>query len=345
MSTPILTAYDLAIGYSLSRTKRETVLDQINLALHPGEFVCLLGPNGAGKSTLLRTLSGVQAPLGGMAQIDNTNIHTLSKMALARRLSVVLTDRLEIGNLTSYELVSLGRQPHTGLMGRLSPTDHQIIRWAMHVTRCTPLADRYVSKMSDGQRQRIMIARALAQEPQVMFLDEPTAFLDLPTRVETTGLLRRLARDIGLAVLLSTHDLDLALRLADTLWVVTRDGRLVSGTPEDMILQGELQASFASDEIIFDADAGGFRLRVTEGIPVMVHGSGIGNVLARRALEREGYQIIEHPNGAQPQVEIDCHSQDNTASWQIRGTPDRHHQIGGLVAHIRTVNKGNPHDS
>jgi iron complex transport system ATP-binding protein len=338
MSVPILTTHDLAIGYSLSRTKHETVLAQINLALHPGEFVCLLGPNGAGKSTLLRTLSGVQAPLGGMAQIDNTNIHTLSKLALARRLSVVLTDRLEIGNLSAYDLISLGRQPHTGLLGRLTPIDHQIVRWAMHVTRCTPLAERYVSKMSDGQRQRIMIARALAQEPQVMFLDEPTAFLDLPTRVEIMGLLRRLARDIGLAVLLSTHDLDLALRLADTLWVVTRDGRLVSGTPEDIILQGDLQSSFASDEITFDAEAGGFRLRVTDGMPVMVHGSGIGNVLARRALEREGYQILERSNGTLPQVEIDCHMHDNTTVWQIRGTSERHTRIGGLIAQVRTLN-------
>jgi iron complex transport system ATP-binding protein len=338
VSTPILTTHDLAIGYALSRTKRETVLAHINLALHPGEFVCLLGPNGAGKSTLLRTLSGVQAPLGGLAQINSTNIHTLSKIALARQLSVVLTDRLEIGNLTAYDLVSLGRQPHTGLLGRLTPTDHQIVRWAMHVTRCTPLADRYVSKMSDGQRQRIMIARALAQEPQVMFLDEPTAFLDLPTRVEITGLLRRLARDIGLAVLLSTHDLDLALRLADTLWLVTRDGRLVNGTPEDIILQGDLQASFASDEIAFDVEAGGFRLRTADGANALIHGDSIGSTLARRALEREGYHIVDRANGKTPQFEIECWTESERPLWRIRGSEETHEQIADLIAYVRAFN-------
>jgi iron complex transport system ATP-binding protein len=254
MSSAILTTHDLSVGYTVSRRKHETVLAHLNLALQPGEFACLLGPNGAGKSTLLRTLGGVQAPLAGSTHIGGADVHTLSRLALARLLSVVLTDRLEIGNLTAYDLVSFGRHPHTGLLGRLSPADHRVVQWAMHVTRCTALADRAIARMSDGQRQRILIARALAQEPQVMFLDEPTAFLDLPTRVEITGLLRRLARDVGLAVLLSTHDLDLALRLADTLWLVTRDGRLVCGTPEVVIRSGDLRDAFASDEIDFDAE-------------------------------------------------------------------------------------------
>jgi iron complex transport system ATP-binding protein len=254
VSDAILNTHDLTIGYRISRRKSETVLANLNMALRPGEFACLLGPNGAGKSTLLRTLCGVQTPLGGSAYINGADVHHLSKLALARLLSVVLTDRLEIGNLTAYDLVSLGRHPHTGLLGRLTPDDHRVVRWAIHVTRSTSLADRSIAKMSDGQRQRILIARALAQEPQVMFLDEPTAFLDLPTRVEITGLLRRLARDVGLAVLLSTHDLDLALRLADTLWLVTRDGRLVCGTPEMLIMDGALRDAFASDEIDFDTE-------------------------------------------------------------------------------------------
>lgn len=338
MTDAILTLHDLTIGYRINRRKSETVLANLNLALHPGEFVCLLGPNGAGKSTLLRTLGGVQAPLGGSAQLNGATVHTLSKLELARQLSVVLTDRLEVGNLTAYDLVSLGRHPHTGLLGRLSTTDHRVVRWAMHVTRSTPLADRYLSKMSDGQRQRVLIARALAQEPQVMFLDEPTAFLDLPTRVEITGLLRRLARDVGLAVLLSTHDLDLALRLADTLWLVTRDGRLISGTPEDIILRGDLQAAFASDEIAFDAEAGGFRLRVSEGAHALVHGDGIGSALARRALEREGYRIIERVNGSAPQIEIECWTEAEKTAWRVRDTDTTHTEIKSLIAHVRSMN-------
>jgi iron complex transport system ATP-binding protein len=342
VSASILTTHDLSIGYRINRRHTETVLSRLNVELRPGEFVCLLGPNGAGKSTLLRTLGGVQAPLGGSAHINDINVHTISKLELARLLSVVLTDRLEVGNLTAYDLVSLGRHPHTGLLGRLSPIDHRVVRWAMHVTRSTPLADRYLSKMSDGQRQRILIARALAQEPQVMFLDEPTAFLDLPTRVEITGLLRRLARDVGLAVLLSTHDLDLALRLADTLWLVTRDGRLVTGTPEDIILRGDLQASFASDEIAFDVEAGGFRLRTADGVNALIHGESIGSTLARRALEREGYHILDRANGKTPQLEIECWTESERPLWRIRGTDETHTQIGDLIAQVRASNGNRP---
>jgi iron complex transport system ATP-binding protein len=338
VTTPILTTHDLTIGYPVNRRRTETVLADLNLALYPGEFVCLLGPNGAGKSTLLRTLGGVQRALGGSAQINTVNVHTLSKRELARLLSVVLTDRLEVGNLTAYDLVSFGRHPHTGLLGRLTPDDHRVVRWALHVTRSTPLADRYIAKMSDGQRQRLLIARALAQEPQVMFLDEPTAFLDLPTRVEITGLLRRLAREIGLAVLLSTHDLDLALRLADRLWLVTRDGRLVTGTPEDIILRGDMQAAFASDDIRFDAETGGFRLRTSHGTHALVHGEGIGGALARRALEREGYQIVDRANGAAPQIEVECWMEDERAAWRVRGMETIHREIGSLVAQVRTLN-------
>lgn len=337
MSAPILTTHNLNIGYQPSRKQRETVLANINLALHPGEFVCLLGPNGAGKSTLLRTLSGVQAALGGEARIGEADVQTLSKKALARQLSVVLTDRLEVGNLTAYDLVSLGRHPHTGLLGRLSAADHRVVRWAMHVTRATPLAERYLSKMSDGQRQRILIARALAQEPQVMFLDEPTAFLDLPTRVEITGLLRRLARDVGLAVLLSTHDLDLALRLADKLWLVTPDGRLISGTPEDLILRGELQAAFASDDISFDAEAGGFRLREGDGAPVVLHGDGVGRALARRALEREGYRIVEQAEAISSALHIECRTESTHGTWRIQGMHETHEEIETLLTQIRNM--------
>jgi iron complex transport system ATP-binding protein len=208
----------------------------------------------------------------------------------------------------------------------------------MHVTRSTPLSDRYIANMSDGQRQRILIARALAQEPQVMFLDEPTAYLDLPTRIEITGLLRRLARDVGLAVLLSTHDLDLALRLADRLWLVTRDGRLVTGTPEDIILRGDMQAAFASDDITFDAETGGFRLRPSDGIHVGVYGERIGRALARRALEREGYQTVDCANGTKPQVEIECWSEGERSVWRVNGTEAIHNEIGTLLAQVKALN-------
>ena len=252
MKEAALSTRSLTVGYRAGRTKRHTLLQDVDLELREGEFVCLLGPNGTGKSTLLRTIGKMQPPLAGSVEIGGRDIYQLSNHALATLLSVVLTDRLTVGRLTAYALIGLGRYPYTGWAAGLTAEDHSIIRWAISATRSDDLAARDVSELSDGERQRVMIARALAQQPTVMLLDEPTAFLDLPTRVEITGLLKRLTRETDLAVLMSTHDLDLALRSADTLWLINPEGRVEHGAPEDLILRGALQSTFSSSELIFD---------------------------------------------------------------------------------------------
>ncbi|MBO9343739.1 MAG: ABC transporter ATP-binding protein, partial [Roseiflexus sp.] len=238
MSRAILATEHLSIGYAPRRGPRRIVASNLNLTLHAGEVVCLLGPNGVGKSTLLRTLVGMQPPLDGRVWLDGVDLSTLSAREIARRVSVVLTERVEVGQLTVYALVALGRHPHTDWTGRLTPHDEAIVRQALEAVNAVNLAGRLVHELSDGERQRVMVARALAQEPLVVVLDEPTAFLDLPRRVEIMRLLRRLAHETQRAMILSTHDLDLALRSADLLWLMAPGGGVHAGAPEDLVLGG-----------------------------------------------------------------------------------------------------------
>lgn len=251
-TTPLLRTENLAIGYPQDRRRsgtREprTVLRGLDATLAPGELVCLLGPNGAGKSTLMRTLSGMQPPLAGRVFVAGEEIRELGPRRLARSLAVVLTDRVGGDALTAYALVELGRYPYTGWSGRLTEDDHEVVRRSIEAVGATDLAGRGLGELSDGERQKVMIARALAQEPAVLLLDEVTAFLDLPRRVEVMRILRRLAHEQGKAVLLSTHDLDLALRSADRLWLLPPGGPLHVCTADELIPSGLFERTFGSE--------------------------------------------------------------------------------------------------
>lgn len=342
MNEVALAAVSLAVGYKAGRSRRSIVLQDVDLELHRGEFVCMLGPNGAGKSTLLRTFGKMQPLLAGNVEIGGRNIDRLSGHVLAKLLSVVLTQRLTVGHLTAYELISLGRYPYTGWAARLTPQDHRIVRWAIDATRSHDLAARDISELSDGERQRVMIARALAQQPAVMLLDEPTAFLDLPTRVEITGLLKRLTRETGLAVLMSTHDLDLALRSADTLWLITPDHRVERGAPEDLILKGVLQSTFSSSELYFDTDIGGFRPRTPAiGVALLV-ADGLAGRWMRQALEREGFRVLDsRVAGEAIDVEIVADESAETTTWRLKmgDVEHRYSDIGSLIARIASMSR------
>ncbi len=206
----------LSVGYA-----RHAVAERLSAHLSAGTLTALVGPNGMGKSTLLRTLAGVQKPLAGAVRLvgggTDCCVHRLSRSELSRWISVVLTDKVEVEHLTVEEVVAFGRMPYTGYFGRLSDDDRRLVAEALHATALTPLAHRNVDTLSDGERQKMMIAKALAQQTPVMLLDEPTAFLDYPSKVETLKLLGRLAHETGKIIVLSTHDLHLALRLADRL--------------------------------------------------------------------------------------------------------------------------------
>jgi iron complex transport system ATP-binding protein len=291
-ATPVLTTKAMAIGYKEARRPPRQLATNLSLTLQAGELVCLIGPNGVGKSTLIRTLSGMQPPLAGGVELAGLDLTSLSAHERSRHLAVVLTERISVGMLTAYLLVSLGRHPHTGWTGRLTDQDHEVVRWSLRAVGAEDLAGRPVSELSDGERQKVMIARALAQEPVLLILDEPTAFLDLPRRVEIMRVLRHLAHTTGRAILLSTHDLDLALRSADRLWLMAMAGTLIDGGPEDLVLNGGIEAAFRSERMAFDAESGSFRLSTVARGTACIEGDGLAARWAARALERAGYQLL-----------------------------------------------------
>ncbi|KQP44682.1 ABC transporter ATP-binding protein [Pseudorhodoferax sp. Leaf274] len=267
------------------------LLGPLDLALAAGRLVCLIGANGAGKSTLIRTLCGMQPAIAGEVLLGGTALSALPGAERARRLAVVLTERVSATLMSGYELASLGRYPHIGWSGRLGAADHVAVGSALERAGASALAHRPVSEMSDGERQKVLIARALAQQPSLLVLDEATAFLDLPRRIETMQLLLDLARRERLAVLLSTHDLELALRYADTLWLIDGQRQLHAGAPEDLAIGDALAASFKADGLAFDLESGELRVGREGGRGIALEGTGIPLVWARRALARAGFVV------------------------------------------------------
>ncbi len=244
MSATCLEAHNLAIGYH-SRIAN-VVAGGINLTLCSGQLTCLVGPNGSGKSTLLRTLAGLQKPLAGNVHLNGVPLHSLSASQMARKISVVLTEHFPPSNLTVRQVVALGRLPYTDWLGTLTEDDERIVDDVLGKLEAEALAGRSFHQLSDGERQKTMIARALAQQPDLMILDEPTAFLDWPNRVAVLMKLKELARTTGAAFLLSSHDLELVCQIADALWVMKRSGALTCGGPRELIESGLLAQVFAT---------------------------------------------------------------------------------------------------
>ena len=240
----ILSTHNLSVGFKNGGIVT-TLLSQMNLTLEEGTLTALIGRNGAGKSTLLRAVSGSERPLGGSIIVNGKDLSRLPYSEVARMIALVSTERLMVGALTVREMVELGRQPHTGFMGRLDAKDREVVNRALASTRIMYMSEKMMSQLSDGERQKVMIARALAQETPVIILDEPTAFLDVANRIRTMQLLSQLAHEQGKAVLLSSHDISQTLRLADSLWLVTSDSRVECGTPAEILERGAMDKVFA----------------------------------------------------------------------------------------------------
>lgn len=331
MTPPALQADGLSVGYGRPPRRTHAVLSGIDATLHAGELACLIGPNGSGKSTLLRSLSRFQPLLAGDVRIDGVSIGACSARDLARQVAVVLTDRVVVGQLHAYDVVALGRYPHTGWAGRLGRDDHAIVERCLGDTGASHLADRAMSELSDGERQRVMIARALAQQPRVLLLDEPSAFLDVGGRLELTALLHSLTRDNGLAVLMSTHDVEHMMRHADRVWLVD-EGRLRAGAPEDLGLDGSLQRAVAGTAVL-DPVSGTF---VTDRPPagrIRLAGDGATMLWTRRALDRAGYVVTDDGS---PDAEITCLPQNGQTSWLLQqdGTQHTVDSLAALVARL-----------
>ena len=247
----ILTTHNLAVGYRNGK-QQVTLLSGLNLHLDKGKLVALLGQNGAGKSTLLRAITCDERPIGGTIEVEGKNLLEMPQKERSRLLGLVSTERIQAGALTVEELVGLGRQPHTGFLGRLDDEDHRIVRQAMADAGIAAKAGEYIASLSDGERQKAMIARALAQETPLIVLDEPTAFLDVASRIETMRLLQTLAHDRGKAVLLSSHDISQSLMLADELWLITTDRQVLTGTTADLVAAGAMDHLFTNRSIHFN---------------------------------------------------------------------------------------------
>ena len=243
---------NLTIGYEGKKHQTTVIASNINATINSGQLTCLLGPNGVGKSTLLKTLTAFIPKLSGDIVIDGCNIESYTDKQLARKIGVVLTERNDVQNMTVAELVALGRSPYTGFWGRLDDDDKDIVVNAMRQAGIECLAHRFVDTLSDGERQRAMIAKALAQSTPFICLDEPTSFLDFQSKVEMLRLLRQLSSQFGKTIFLSTHDVELALQMADNLWLMERNCSLNIGTPRQLADNGSLNRFFDNDFISFD---------------------------------------------------------------------------------------------
>ncbi|MDR0349787.1 MAG: ABC transporter ATP-binding protein [Tannerella sp.] len=281
---PVIETKSLSIGY-LNRKMRKVVHEALNLQLYPGRLTSLLGLNGAGKSTLLRTICGFQPPLGGDICLMGKPLRQYTAKEISRITGAVLTEKTNAGGITVWELVSLGRHPYTGFFGVLHASDRLIIDESIQAAGIGHKAQNYVSELSDGERQKAMIAKVLAQQCPIIVLDEPTAFLDVISRMEVMGLLHRLASEQHKAILVSTHDLDLAIQESDCLWLQQQGRSIVCGSPEDLILNGEMESFFHKKDVSFDCVTG--KLKIAHSFtPIGVEGDStiahwIGNALIR----------------------------------------------------------------
>lgn len=244
--------HHLSIGYQ-TKGNSKVVADNLNAAINSGQLTCLLGRNGIGKSTLLRTLSAFQPALDGEVIINGRALTSYSDKELSHLIGIVLTEKPDVQNMTVDELVGMGRSPYTGFWGTLTSDDREIVGEAIRVVGIDSLQGRMVHTLSDGERQKVMIAKALAQQTPIIYLDEPTAFLDFPSKVEMMQLLHRLANEEGKTIFLSTHDVELSLQLADCIWLM-EPRQLNVGTPRQLADKGALGRFIAHDDIRFDKE-------------------------------------------------------------------------------------------
>lgn len=327
-TAPLLKASRLHIGYNKGKKVEKVLAGPLELEIHAGQLICLLGPNGAGKSTLIRTLAGLQPAISGTVEIGGKNSNRLNPKERAKRLSMVLTGRVEAGNLNVYSVIALGRFPYTNWLGTMQPDDRKIVQWAMQVTDTASYADRKMIELSDGESQKVMLARALVQDTPVIILDEPTAHLDLPNRISLMRLLHQLAKSTGKGILLSTHDLDLALQSADEVWLQRNDGQFTIGAPEDIVLNGTFEAAFHKEGFAFDKSSGAFIIHNNVGKPIRVEGEGAAFFWTKRALLREGFAVRDDAT-----ISIQIIESENTLQWKYGN--ETYTTIAALLAELR----------
>ncbi len=285
----------VSIGYRERSTASTVVKKDISLHALSGEMVALIGGNGIGKSTLLKTIAGFMPPLAGELLVRHRSVSAFSAADLAKEMSFVSTEIVRVANLTVREMVGLGRFPYTNWFGQLTDNDRMIIDRAILQTGLSGYENRPVNRISDGERQRAMIARALAQDTRIMVLDEPTAFLDISNKYEIVRILHNLVGEQGKSIIFSTHDLNTALTMADRIWLMLED-RVVEGIPEEMASAGFFEALFPNNQHLrFDPQRDDFRIKREYNGVVNLTASGQELIYAKKALERLGFEVISNP--------------------------------------------------
>jgi iron complex transport system ATP-binding protein len=283
----------LTVGYA-HRDIKNSLLENLDLELRSGELVCFMGPNGVGKSTLIRTLAGLQRPLAGSIQYDGNNFKSETRHfanKLPQQIAVVLTDRITAVNMTVYEVVSFGRYPYMNWDVKLGPKDIELIHQTLETVRIEYLKEKKLYELSDGQLQMVMIARAVIQDTPIILMDEPTAHLDLNNRLEIMNLLRKLAHQMNKAILVATHELDLALQTADLIWLTGLTKNIITGIPEDLVLNGAFDSVFQFKG--FDLKTGQVHHEAYRKVNVKLSASGHEYLWAKNALERNGFTVSE----------------------------------------------------
>lgn len=310
---PFLKLSDITIGYP-DKNRTKTVQNNLNLAADRGELIALIGKNGCGKSTLIRSISCLQPIYSGIISLDNKDLVNLKPEKRARLLSVVLTSQHSVASFNVRELISIGRDPYTGWLGSLTDRDNEIISEAMKMTYLEGFDDRNIHELSDGERQRVFIARALAQDTPLILLDEPTSHLDLPNRINILLLLQKLARNTGKTIIISTHELETAMQVADKLWLMENGKGVIVGAPEDLVLNGSFEDIFNHSSYEFDKEYGSFIVQKNLDKYITTHVNKPDGLMARwttKALSRKGYKII-----SDAPVELFVNEKDR--SWTLK---------------------------
>ncbi len=286
-SPSLLSAENLAIGF----TPSHSIASSLSLSLQAGEIVFLLGRNGVGKTTLLRTLAGLLKPLSGKINYRGRSIDSMSVRERARQRGVLFPNSTLTSPTRVRELVALGRLPYADWKGKLAPADEKAIDEALRLSGCLDWQSRWVAELSDGEKQRVYLARTLAQGVSILLLDEPTAFIDLPQRIEVAKVLKEWTRQEGRSVILSTHDLDLAMATADRIWILERGGGWTTGIPEELAMSGTLGRVFESPDATIDRSTGRLVWCMPGSKEIAVQGEGPPFDWTMRALVRAGYRI------------------------------------------------------
>jgi len=283
----ILEILKLGIGY------QKTIQKDISADLYAGQFICLIGPNGIGKSTFLKTIANITPAISGNIFLNDRDIKSLSATEISKTIGLVLTDPIEGFNLKAIDVVQMGRYPHTGFWGKLNQDDLKIIEEVVQEVNIKNLVDRHFSELSDGEKQKVMIAKALVQQAPLLLLDEPTAFLDFPTKASLLVMLRNLAKQNQIGIILSTHDIELALKTADQIWLFPEANKLIKGVPEDLVLEGHINQVFHNDEMQFNQASGHFERIAKGNKSVNLQGDDTPMFWLSRALQRNEIGISE----------------------------------------------------